>query len=508
LEKPKINVLIAENNPEGSFFWERIVAEIRDTDIVFVHIEKLSDVLKHLESEVPDVILLDLSLPEGGGFEVFLLIYNKAPTIPIIVITENDNQKLAVKTALEGAQDSLVKSHINGYLLSRSMRYAIGRQRHLKQVRAFSVIDELTGLYIRRGFLVLADEKIKISDRTGQSLLLVFADMDGLKAINDNLGHHRGDLALMETAHVLREAFRETDILGRLGGDEFVALLTCGGDINEESLKIRFRETMDDHNSYRERNFKLSISIGIALYDPHSPCSAADLLMNADSAMYKQKNLKKDSSDLQVFNGMKDPVRSVLAESMAETRNEVIVRLMIPILLKCGLDAGLSLQLSSWIAKGSRELKLNLIEMIEKIGDMSGGPALRMALFDDSEEIATLAARVIGKIHFIAGLPVLLKVAKIRETRSIKNETFLTAVCQSLGDLAQPEGVFFLRDIADNKPLLRNKDFSLPLRLEAIQALVKINPPEALSFLESLMDEKNPQLQDALRKMIQDLRSA
>ncbi len=293
MEKSKINVLIAEKKPEGSFFWERIIAEIHDADIIFTHLETLSDVLKYLDRETPDIILLDLALPEGGGFEVFLLVYNKALAIPIIVITGTDNQKLAVQTTLEGAQDCLVKSDISGFLLSRSMRYAIGRQKHLRQERAFSAIDELTGLCNRRGFLLRAEEQIKISARTGKSLLLVFADVDGLKAINDTLGHHQGDLALMETAHVLREAFRETDILGRLSGDEFVALLTINPDIKQESLIKRFQEVVKEHNHYQERSFKLSISIGIALYDPHSPCSVGDLLAKADSLMYQQKKSKK-----------------------------------------------------------------------------------------------------------------------------------------------------------------------------------------------------------------------
>jgi hypothetical protein len=211
---------------------------------------------------------------------------------------------------------------------------------------------------------------------------------------------------------------------------------------------------------------------------------------------------------LQLFTEMKEPIRSVLAESLADTQDEADVRQIIPILRTCGVDPGLSLQLCSWVAKGGRELKLNLIGMIEEMGDAAGGPALRLALFDDSEEIASLAARVIGKIHFIPGLPVLLKAAKIRETRFPENEVFLTAVCQSLGDLAQPDGISFLQDIARKKPLLRGKNFSLTVRLEAIQALTKINRPETWHFLETLTEEKNPKLQEALDKIIHNLHSS
>jgi diguanylate cyclase (GGDEF)-like protein len=292
-EKSKIKVLLAEDRPGGSPFWEQILAEVPDAEIEFSLVEKFADDAKHFEVRTPDVIILDLSLPAGGGLEAFLSVYNTAPNIPIIVVTGTDNQKLAVQAALAGAQDCLVKSDISGFLLSRSIRYAIGRQNHLKQLKAVSVIDELTGLYNRRGFLILADQRIKMSERTGESLFLVFADVDGLKAINDTLGHHGGDLALMESAHVLREAFRETDILGRLGGDEFVALLADGGGVSQGSLRERFQGTVQEHNAYRTRSFKLSISIGISLFDPRTPCSIGDLLDKADKEMYVQKKAGK-----------------------------------------------------------------------------------------------------------------------------------------------------------------------------------------------------------------------
>ena len=117
--------------------------------------------------------------------------------------------------------------------------------------------------------------------------------------------------------------------------------------------------------------------------------------------------------ELQVLAEMKEPIRSALAEWLADASSEERVKSMIPAMRVCGIDAPLSFVLCSWIAKGSRELKLELIGMIEEIGDTAGGFALRMALFDDSGEIAATAARVIGKIGFTSGLPVLFKSAKI-----------------------------------------------------------------------------------------------
>lgn len=210
------------------------------------------------------------------------------------------------------------------------------------------------------------------------------------------------------------------------------------------------------------------------------------------------------SGYLWLFNEMREPLRSVLTERLADAESEEDVRNMIPILRVCGLDPALSLQLSAWLSRGSRELKLNLLEVIEEVGDPGGGPALRLALFDDSEEIAAMAARIIGKIQFLPGLTVLLKAAKIRGGRYPQNDEFLIAVCRSLGDLAAPEGVPFLEDIARKKPLLRGKNFSLPVRLEAVEALSKVNQPKVWSFLGSLMEEKNPTLQEALDRIIHE----
>jgi hypothetical protein len=207
---------------------------------------------------------------------------------------------------------------------------------------------------------------------------------------------------------------------------------------------------------------------------------------------------------LALFSEMKEPIRSALSEELADVQEEERVRMMFPILRVSGIDSALSLLLSSWLSKGSRELKMDLLAIIEEMGDPAGGPALRLAVLDDSEEIAAMAARVIGKIRFTPGQALLIKAAKIRENRFPNNDTFLVSVCQALGNLETPEAMDFLQDIARKKPLLRGKNFSLPVRLEAIQALSKINQPQVWHFLESLMEEKNPALQQTLDKIIHE----
>ncbi len=207
---------------------------------------------------------------------------------------------------------------------------------------------------------------------------------------------------------------------------------------------------------------------------------------------------------LPLFSEMRDSITNALAETLPDLKEEEEVRALIPIVRASGLDAALSFQFCPWLGKGSRELKQDLISMIEEVKEPGGGPALRLALFDDSEEIAAMAARVTGKIGFKPALPVLVKAAKIRESHFPNNDLFLASVCQALGDLGGPEAMPILQDIARKKPLLRGRTCALSVRLAAIQALTRLNKPEAWQFVESLMEEKNPQLQEGLEKILQD----
>jgi diguanylate cyclase (GGDEF)-like protein len=154
-----------------------------------------------------------------------------------------------------------------------------------------SLIDDLTGIYNRRGFFTLAEQQIKIANRMKRGMFLLFTDLDDLKTINDTLGHREGDLALIDTANILKETFRESDIIARIGGDEFVSLIIEPSD-GAQSIVPRLQEKLDFHNTKMDRPYKLSLSIGLAQYNPEQPCTIDDLLSMADKLMYEQKQKK------------------------------------------------------------------------------------------------------------------------------------------------------------------------------------------------------------------------
>ncbi|OGQ97005.1 MAG: hypothetical protein A2284_12265 [Deltaproteobacteria bacterium RIFOXYA12_FULL_61_11] len=165
------------------------------------------------------------------------------------------------------------------------------KRKREEEVRILAVTDPLTGLYNRRGFMTLADRQIKAATRTNKKMSLLFIDIDGLKRINDTLGHEEGDRALVSAANVLKQTFRESDMMARMGGDEFAVLAVDAAEIPEIVIK-RLAEQIVLHNAAPDRLYEISMSIGATVYDPKAPCSLDDLISRADTLMYEQKKMK------------------------------------------------------------------------------------------------------------------------------------------------------------------------------------------------------------------------
>jgi diguanylate cyclase (GGDEF)-like protein len=177
--------------------------------------------------------------------------------------------------------------------VSTQVAQAIERKRMEEEIRNLSLTDELTGLYNRRGFTLLAEQEVKLAHRKKRSMLFFFTDVDNLKAINDNLGHAQGDLALMDVAAILKEAFREADIPARFGGDEFVVLAVDATLESAEVLTNRIQVTLERRNRQGDRPYQLTLSMGVARYDPEVPCTVSELIAQADGLMYDHKQAGK-----------------------------------------------------------------------------------------------------------------------------------------------------------------------------------------------------------------------
>jgi diguanylate cyclase (GGDEF)-like protein/PAS domain S-box-containing protein len=169
----------------------------------------------------------------------------------------------------------------------RSLRSA------LRKLKDLSLEDELTGLYNRRGFFSLAGSHMELANRRKALMFLLFLDLDDLKEINDTLGHGQGDAALIDLAGLLNATFRKSDIKARIGGDEFAVFPVGSSHGGVRAAVRRLEENVAAFNGSGNREYKLSVSAGISVYDPQAACSLDELIKRADKAMYEQKARKR-----------------------------------------------------------------------------------------------------------------------------------------------------------------------------------------------------------------------
>jgi len=177
--------------------------------------------------------------------------------------------------------------------VSTQVAQAIERKRMEEEIRSLSMTDELTGLYNRRGFTMLAEQELKLAHRKKRRMLLFFGDVDDLKAINDAFGHAQGDLALKEVSAILKEIFRVADIPARIGGDEFVVLAVDASRESAETIANRMQAALERRNQQGDQPYQLTLSMGIVPYDPEVPCSVSELVAQADGVMYQRKQARK-----------------------------------------------------------------------------------------------------------------------------------------------------------------------------------------------------------------------
>ena len=292
---PGYRLLLVEDNEADA----RLIREALDEAIVkpgqITHVHRLAEALAAVASEDVDVILFDLSLPDGRGLNTIEQLRAKAPHVPLVVLTGVDDEGLALMSLQLGAQDYLVKGQIDRHLIARAVRYAIERHRMQATLQGLALLDELTGLYNRRGFMAFADQHLKLARRTARGLWLVLAEVDGLKQINDTLGRREGDRALLTTAEILRATFRDSDVVARLSGDEFSVLALHDAEDSGTIIQTRLAQNIADHNARKEHAWDLALSVGIAGFDGSTAVTLDELMTRAENALYAGKPAKRDA---------------------------------------------------------------------------------------------------------------------------------------------------------------------------------------------------------------------
>jgi diguanylate cyclase (GGDEF)-like protein len=286
-------VLLIEDDTEYAGMLRHMLEDVESPPFRMDRAARLSSGLQRLASgEQFDVLLLDLTLEDSRGLDTIARVHRQAPHLPIIVLSALQDEDIAIQAVQHGVQDYLIKGQAGRGALVHALRNGIERQRVQAELVTLSLLDDLTGLYNRRGFRTLAEQQLRVAQRNSAEFLLLFFDLDRLKHINDSYGHAEGDRALIEISSVLRKSFRQSDIAARIGGDEFAVLAINATAVGAARMIARVRALLRACNANGQCRYPLSLSLGMARFEPSQFGSVEALLQKADRALYQQKRRK------------------------------------------------------------------------------------------------------------------------------------------------------------------------------------------------------------------------
>ena len=172
--------------------------------------------------------------------------------------------------------------------------FDITERKHADELLQYiSAKDELTGLSNLHTFLSMTEQQIKTANREKKDMLIIYAGVDGMQAINDDHGRETGDQELIDTSNILRKTFREADILARTGGDEFVISTLVSSEDGKNLIMTRLYENIEKYNADKNGSRNLSLSFGSSFYNPKEPVSIEEVLSRADEKMHGDKKSKR-----------------------------------------------------------------------------------------------------------------------------------------------------------------------------------------------------------------------
>jgi len=270
------------------------------------------EAIRRVRADPPDLVLLDMVLPDMDGLEVLRAVKARPDEqfIPTILLSVNGDLESRVAGLRVGADDFLAKPFADAEIQARAA--AMLRIKTLQdqlrgaksELEQLSVTDGLTGLYNRRHFEERLREEFRRCQRYGDPVALLMLDLDHFKGVNDGYGHPFGDRVLRETAELLKSSVREPDFCARYGGEEFAIILPKTHlqgalAVAERVFKALRRKTYSieggrpgpDHPSV----LRITASAGLAFFPSKEVTTPEALVKFADEALYRAKREGRDT---------------------------------------------------------------------------------------------------------------------------------------------------------------------------------------------------------------------
>ncbi|MEA2079988.1 MAG: GGDEF domain-containing protein [Pseudomonadota bacterium] len=269
---------------------------------------------------LPDVAT-DPTLPDGGlcaGGTVSLLAFPFPPIKPVGALAvfwyhRGRPHQLASPISILRYIGELTaaalgnvgyRQMIEGRIAARTEEMSESAQKHAKELHRrdqveeelhrISVTDVMTGMFNRRGFFLNAERSFKVARRQEIPSALIYADLDELKAVNDELGHDAGDRLIQDAGRILQASFRDSDVVARFGGDEFAAFTLDAA--QSEAILARIQSNIETFCQRSSPPYRISLCIGIVQCDPSSDLTLSDYLSLADKQMYERKKGAKQTT--------------------------------------------------------------------------------------------------------------------------------------------------------------------------------------------------------------------
>jgi diguanylate cyclase (GGDEF)-like protein len=300
-ERRRRIVMVVEDNPDDALLLSVLLEELPGDPCRLLRATSLEQSLYLIGQVRPEVILLDLNLPDTTGIATLTRLHEHCPEIPIIVLTGDDDERLATAAVRNGAQDYLVKGRVDSWTLIRTIRHSHERHRLMAELEGArqreahrATHDSLTGLPNRALYFDRLSHAIAQANRRRERLAVLYLDLDGFKPVNDGYGHATGDEVLIEVSQRLQSGVRRSDTLARLGGDEFAVLFEKIPERGvAESLVMSLRMLFRDPITVGEHSFPIGFSAGLAIF-PDDGKNPDGLLSVADAAMYREKSSRPE----------------------------------------------------------------------------------------------------------------------------------------------------------------------------------------------------------------------
>lgn len=288
-------ILAVDDNSVNRILIEKILRKEGYQAKILAHSQ---EVLPYMEQINPDLILLDLMMPNINGLELCqqIKLNPHFQDIPVIFITASDEKQDLLKAFDLGAVDYITKPFHNRELLARikthlELKFTRDElKKALVELEKLATTDELTGISNRRNFITLAEREFNLAKRQKRYFALLILDIDYFKKINDSHGHIAGDFVIKSVAQQCVLSIRQEDLCARWGGEEFIIFLSES--MLEDGIAVarRLRQDIEELSvAFDSEKINVTVSIGVAVYNPEDK-NVNQTIIRGDMALYQAKN--------------------------------------------------------------------------------------------------------------------------------------------------------------------------------------------------------------------------